>query len=47
MFVSLPEALWPSGLGNYLVCKRFAVQTRLWSLEFVIQVSFEHDTIAV
>ena len=26
---------WPSGLGNDFVCKRFAVQTLLWSLEFV------------
>ena len=40
-------ALWPTGLGNYFVCKRFAVQTLLWSLEFVIQISLEHDTIAV
>ena len=30
-----------------LVCKRFAVQTLLWSLEFVIQINLEHDTIAV
>ena len=38
--------LWPSGLGNDFVCKRFAVQTPLWSLEFVIQINVEHDTIA-
>ena len=38
--------LWPSGLSNWLVCKRFAVQTFLWSLEFVIQIILEHDTIA-
>ena len=25
----------------------FAVQTLLWSLEFVIQVNFEHDIIAI
>ena len=37
----------PSGLGNYFVGMRFAVQTLLWSLEFVIQVNFEHETIAV
>ena len=36
-----------SGLGNYFVCKRFAVQTLLWSLEFVILINFEHDTIEV
>ena len=36
-----------SGLGNYFVCKRFAVQTLLWSLEFVTQINLEHDTIAV
>ena len=36
----------PSGLGNYFVCKRFAVQTLMWSLEFVIQINLEHDTIA-
>ena len=23
--------LWPSGLGNNFICKRFAVQTLLWS----------------
>ena len=39
--------LWPSGLGNFIVCKRFAVQTLLWSLGFVIQINFEHNTIAV
>ena len=37
---------WPSGLGNYFVCKGFAVQTLLWSLEFVIRINLEHDTIA-
>ena len=37
----------PSGLGNYSVYKRFAVQTLLWSLEFVIQINLEHGTIAV
>ena len=36
-----------SGLGNYFVCKRFTVQTLLWSLEFVIQVNLEPDIIAV
>ena len=47
---SLPNllmALWPSGLCNYFACKRFAVQTLLWSLEFVIQINLEHNTIAV
>ena len=34
-------ALWPGGLGNYFVCKRFAVQTLLWSLEFVIQINLK------
>ena len=29
------------------VCKRFTVQTLLWSLEFVIQINIEHDTIAI
>ena len=41
------EAIRPSGLGNYFVCKSFAVQTLLWSLEFVIQINLERDTIAV
>ena len=41
------RALWPNGLGNFFVCKRFAVQTLLWSLEFGIQISLEDDTIAV
>ena len=36
-----------SGLGNCFVCKRFTVQTLLRSLEFVIQINLEHDTIAV
>ena len=27
--------------------KRFAVQTLLWSMEFVIQINLEHYTIAV
>ena len=31
------KVLWPSGLGNYFVCKQFAVQTVLWPLEFVVQ----------
>ena len=29
------------------MCKRFAIQTLLWSLEFVIQINIEHDTITV
>ena len=37
--------LWPKGLGNYLVCKRFAVQSLLWSLEFVTQINLENRTI--
>ena len=37
---------WPSGLGNYLLCKRFPAQTLLWSLEFVIRTNLENDTIA-
>ena len=28
--------LWPSGLGKYTACKRFAVQTLLWSAEIFI-----------
>ena len=39
--------VWPSGLGNDFVCKRLAVQTLPWSLEFVIQTNLEHDTIAI
>ena len=41
------EASRLSGLGNYFVCKRFAVQNLLWSLEFVIQTSLDDETIAV
>ena len=37
--------LWPCSYGNYFACKRFAVQTLLWSMEFVIQINLEHDTI--
>ena len=36
----------PSGLGNYFVCKRFGVQTLPRSLEMVIQINLERDTIA-
>ena len=28
-------ASWNSGLDNYIVCKRFAVQNLTWSLKFV------------
>ena len=35
-----------SGFGNYFVCKRFAVQTLLWSLEIVILINLEHDIMA-
>ena len=34
-------------LGSYFACKRFAVQTFLWSREFVIQRFLECDTIKV
>ena len=34
-------------LGNDFVYKRFAVQTLLWSLEFVIQINLEHATITI
>ena len=37
----------PSGLGNYFVSKRFAIQTLLWSLKLVIKANLEHETIAV
>ena len=33
--------------SHYFVCKRFVVQTLMWSLEFVIQINLEHDTITV
>ena len=46
-WISLRIVFWPSGLGNYFVCKRFAVQILIWSLEFVIQINLEQDTIAV
>ena len=45
--ITRAKALWPSGLGNYFVCKRFAVQTLLRSLEFVTQANLELDTITV
>ena len=41
------KVLWSSGLGNYLVCKIFAVQTLLWSLEFVFEINLEHDAIKI
>ena len=39
------KAIGPNELANYIVCKRFTVQTLLWSLEFVIQIDLEHNTI--
>ena len=39
--------LWRNGLGSYFVCKRFTVQTFLWSLEFAIQIHLEHDTVTI
>ena len=41
------EASRLSGLGNYFVCKRFAVQNLLWLLELVIQTNLDNETIAV
>ena len=38
---------WASGLDNYFICKRFAVKTLLWSMELLIQIYIEHDTIAL
>ena len=40
----LCDSVMFSGLGKDFVCKRFAVPTLLWSLEFVIQINLEHDT---
>ena len=36
-----------SNCDNYFICKRFAVETLLWSLEFVIQINLKHDTTTV
>ena len=44
-FTKIPH--YGLGLGNSFVCKRFTVQTFPWSLEFVIQINVQHDTIAV
>ena len=42
----IPVSTWGFELlGNYFVCKGFAVQTLLRSLEFMIQINLEHDTI--
>ena len=38
-------AFWPSGKGDYFVCKRSTVQTLLWSPEFVIQINLKHNNI--
>ena len=40
------QVLQPIGLGKYFACKKFTVQNLLWSLEFVIQINLEHNTIA-
>ena len=45
--LSIWLVLWHNGLGKYLVCKRFAVQTLLSPLEFVLQRNLKHNTIAV
>ena len=47
IFIWITNSIDHSGLGNYFVCKRFTVQTLLWSLEFVIQVNLGHGTTAV
>ena len=39
--------LWLIGLGNFFASKRLAVQTLLLSLEFVIQINLDHDTITL
>ena len=45
--LSSSSSLYPySGLVNYLVCKRFRVQTLLWSLVFLIEINLEHDASA-
>ena len=44
---SRPQFSDHSALDNYFLCKKFTVQTLLWSLEFVIQIDLEHDNIAV
>ena len=41
-FDNPPRKISPSGLGNDFVCKRFAVQILLWSMEFVILINLEH-----
>ena len=38
----MDKAIRPSGLRNYFVCKRFAVQTLLWS-----KVESNHTCLAV
>ena len=43
----LCSRLWPSGLGNFFLCKRLAVQILLLPLELVIQINFEHETITL
>ena len=46
--VSCSRIIWVTNyLDHIFVCKRFAVQTHLWSLEFVIQIIIERDSIAV
>ena len=34
-------------ISYYIVYKKFALKTLLWSLEFVIQINLDHDTNAV
>ena len=41
------RALWPSGLGNYLKCKRFAIQFLLWSLEVLYQALRNSNNLCV
>ena len=41
------QALWPSGLGNDFICKRFTVQILLRSLGFVIKKNLEDNATAV
>ena len=41
------RALWPSGLGNYFICKRFAVQSLLWSLEVLYHALRNSNSLCV
>ena len=41
------KALWSSGLGHSVVSKKFAIQTLLWTLIYVIRQNLKRNIMAL